>query len=107
MAADYLEKRGFTVLCRNFRCRSGEIDLVARDGRTLVFVEVKYRRSGGTGLPEEAVSPRKMRTISRVADFYRVRFQVPENVPCRFDVIAIEGTSVRYYRDAFPYMGAG
>lgn len=106
-AARYLEAKGYEILARNFRCRAGEIDLIASEGRGLVFVEVKYRRSRQNGLPEEAVSRTKMRTIARVADYYRVRYQVPDTVSCRFDVIAIEGEEIRHYRDAFPYLGPG
>lgn len=107
MAARYLAQSGCEILARNFRCRFGEIDLVASDGTGLVFVEVKYRKSRANGLPEEAVSPSKMRTISRVADFYRARYRVPDTVPCRFDVIAIEGQKIRHHKNAFPYMGSG
>lgn len=104
-AARYLEQNGYVILARNFRCRIGEIDLVASEGGGLVFVEVKYRKNRRNGLPEEAVSGKKMQTISRVADYYRVRYRVPESVPCRFDVIAVEGEEIRHYKDAFPYMG--
>ena len=106
-AARYLAADGYEILARNFRCRFGEIDLVAWKGAGLVFVEVKYRKNRSKGLPEEAVSQQKMKTISRVADYYRARYRVPDTVPCRFDVIAIEGDAIRHYRDAFPYMGMG
>ena len=67
---EWLEKHGYMVLERNFRCRSGEIDVVAREGGYLVFIEVKYRNRGANGLPEEAVDVRKQRIISRVALYY-------------------------------------
>ena len=105
LAADYLEHSGMPVTARNFRCRFGEIDLIARDGRTLVFVEVKYRTNASSGLPEEALSVSKQRTISKAADFYRVRYKIRSDIPCRFDVIAFEGDVLRHYKNAFPYMG--
>ena len=103
LAAAYLQQRGMRIRARNFRCRQGEIDLIAQDGDTIVFVEVKYRKNTTLGLPEEAVPHQKMRRISRVADYYLARWQVGQDVSCRFDVIAIEGPALRYYPDAFPY----
>ncbi len=58
VAATHLEAHGYTILARNWRCAAGEIDLVARDGETLVFVEVKTRRGRAYGAPEEALTPR-------------------------------------------------
>jgi putative endonuclease len=103
IAAEHLETLGLRVLTQNFRCRYGEVDLIAKDGQTLVFAEVKYRKNQKNGFPEEAVSRSKMQTISRVADYYRLRRQVPEETPVRFDVIAIEGSTIRYHKNAFPY----
>lgn len=102
-AAAYLQKQGYQILERNFRCRLGEIDLIAEDCGTLVFLEVKYRKSGRYGSPAEAVTPAKQRTICRVADFYRMSRRVPESKSCRFDVVAILGEQVQIYKDAFPY----
>ncbi|MBR0398529.1 MAG: YraN family protein [Eubacterium sp.] len=104
-AAKYLEEAGMRILARNFRCRQGEIDLVAADGNVIVFVEVKFRKNAGAGLPEEAVTARKMQRISRTAEFFYARYQLSPDTPCRFDVIAIEGDSLRHYRDAFPFAG--
>lgn len=106
LAADYLEHSHMYVIERNFRCRYGEIDLVARDAGALVFVEVKYRTDASSGLPEEALSFSKRRTISRVADFYRVRYKIRSDTPCRFDVIAFEGQTLRHYKNAFSYIEA-
>ncbi len=103
MAAKYLTQAGMQILMRNFRCRQGEIDLVAQDGDVIVFVEVKYRRTSGQGLPEESVSLRKMQKISRVAEFFYARYQLLPDTPCRFYVIAFEGNALRYYRNAFPF----
>lgn len=118
IAADWLLKNGFRILARNFRSRQGEIDIICLQGSCgfnecsplekqediLVFVEVKYRSSAASGRPEEALTPAKIRTISRVADYYRVRYRIPQNMPCRFDVIAIEKDRLRHYENAFPYM---
>lgn len=105
-AAKYLEQAGMRILARNFRCRQGEIDLVAQDQDVIVFIEVKYRRTAAKGLPEEAVSCRKMQKISRVAAFFFARYQLSPDTASRFDVIAIEGNSLRHYRDAFPFAGS-
>ncbi len=102
-AAEYLTALGYEILERNFRCRQGEIDLIAREGETLVFLEVKYRRTAVYGKPEEAVDALKQRTICRVADFYRMRRRIPEDRPCRFDVVAVLGEEITLYRNAFSY----
>lgn len=103
-AAAFLEKNGLKILERNFFCRSGEIDLVARDGKYLVFVEVKYRATTVSGEAAAAVDRRKQCRISRAAQFYLLRYGYGEP-PCRFDVVAIDGDEVRWIRDAFDYCG--
>ena len=102
-AARFLTQCGLKVTDLNYRCRFGEIDIVARDGRYIVFVEVKYRRSRSAGHPEEAVSRSKARTISKVSDHYRVVHKMPEDTPVRYDVVAIEGGDFRWYKNAFFY----
>lgn len=102
-AVEYLKNHGYFVLEQNFRCRLGEIDIVACQGGYLFFVEVKYRRSACQGRPEEAITPAKMRTICRAADYYRLRKGYGEETPCRFDVVAILGEQVTLYRNAFSY----
>ena len=69
-AACFLKTQGYQILERNYRCKKGEIDLIAWEGQYLVFVEVKYRSTNESGLPEEAVDLRKQRQISRVAAWY-------------------------------------
>lgn len=100
----FLEKQGLTILCYNFRDRCGEIDIVARDGKTVVFVEVKYRKDGELGLPEEAVNFWKQRRICRVADYYRMRHGMGDFSPVRFDVVAICGEEISWFRNAFDYV---
>lgn len=102
-AARLLEEKGYRILEKNYRCRAGEIDLIARDRRTLVFIEVKYRRTDSFGRPEEAVDARKQRTICRVADYYRMEHRIREDCPCRFDAVVFLGEEMRLIRNAFPY----
>ena len=96
-AAKYLQSQGYQIIERNFRCKLGEIDLIAREQGVLVFLEVKYRE------PTDAVTPMKQRTICRVADFYQMSRRIPESQSCRFDVVAILGEEVRVYKNAFFY----
>ena len=99
-AAYYLEQLGYEILEYNYRCRAGEIDLIAKDGEYLVFCEVKYRSDGRKGSPLEAVGAGKQRTIFRCAMFYLAEHHT-EDVPCRFDVIGIEGAEVVHIKNAF------
>lgn len=103
-AARYLEQQGYRIIESNFRCRYGEIDLVAREGAYLVFVEVKYRKDTGAGEPLEAVDYRKQRQISRTAFFYLLCRGYGEDTPCRFDVAAILGEEMRVIKNAFDYV---
>lgn len=105
MAARHLEEGGLRILERNYRCRMGEIDLVAEDGSYLVFVEVKYRSTGGSGDPLCAVDRRKQRVISRVAAHYLLTHGEGTERPCRFDVVGFEGARPRWIRNAFDYIG--
>jgi putative endonuclease len=91
-------------VARNYRCRVGEIDVVARDGATLVFVEVKERRSDSHGTAVEAVTARKRGRVVRAARIYAAAAGLSES-PVRFDVVAIdwgpEGPRVRHEKGAF------
>lgn len=99
-AADYLAKSGYRILEMNYRCRIGEIDIVARDGEYVVFCEVKYRSGSRSGNPLEAVDLRKQRVIFRCGEFYLTEHHLMD-VPCRFDVIGIEGERITHIKDAF------
>lgn len=103
-AAAYLKKQGYVILETNYRCRQGEIDLIAREGETLVFVEVKYRSRTGSGDPSEAVDGKKQSRISRCALYYLMKRGVVD-VPCRFDVICVTGKDgkLTWYPNAFDY----
>ena len=104
LALRYLIRRGYRLLARNYRKRRGEIDLIVRDDDTLVFVEVKLRRSTGFGGPLEAVTARKQATIRSLAEQYLAENQ-PDFETLRFDVIGIlatrSGTHIDHIEDAF------
>lgn len=104
LAAAFLAKEGYRILERNFRSPLGEIDIVAVDKGTLVFVEVKTRSSNKFGLPEEAVNHRKQHQMTKAAQLYISRKRL-FNSPARFDVVAVtlSGTNeeVRVIRNAF------
>ena len=101
LAGSYLEGEGYRILSRNYKRPTGEIDLIAREGDILVFIEVKYRKSAGKGTPEAAVGPGKQKRIYRTAQYYLAENRIPDSHPCRFDVVAIEGEKIRLYRGAF------
>jgi putative endonuclease len=107
-ACRHLEAAGFRVLTRNFRCRAGEIDVVARDGETTVFVEVKHRRSASHGAGHESVTSGKRRRLVMAARLYAARYGLTES-PLRFDVVSIDeepgGPRVRHDRGAFDVDG--
>lgn len=104
IAAAYLKQQGFFLLEQNFYSRCGEIDIIAKDGRYLVFVEVKYRSSTSCGDPLEAVNAKKQKHICRTAFYYCVSRGYPDTTPCRFDVIAISGDGgVVHVKNAFMF----
>ena len=103
VALKFLQKKGYEILETNFRCRFGEIDLIAKDGEYLVFVEVKFRSSKESGTPQEAVDYKKQRIISKVATFYCMKHNCYDQIPCRFDVVAILKSEIELIQDAFEY----
>lgn len=105
IACRYLIGKKYDILARRFKMFRGEIDIVARDGKTLVFVEVKTRADESHGRPEEAVTPGKQRQIRRIAQGYLVANPNP-GVDCRFDVVAIlfrgpDDCRLEHFIDAF------
>jgi len=92
LACEALGERGYAIVTRRYRTKHGEIDIVARDGETLVFVEVKTRRDGSFGGPEESVTLQKQQRLVWMATDYLVRQKVGE-VACRFDVVGINTMS--------------
>lgn len=88
IAVEYLKKKGFKIIDRNFRIRGGEIDIIAIDGDVLSFIEVKTRRSNEFGTPLEAITPWKMRALIKSAEFYKMKHpNLPESM--RIDAVGI------------------
>lgn len=104
MACAHLQQRGMRVLERNFRCRGGEIDVIARDGESVVFVEVKERGGRSHGAAIEAITPLKRHRLLRAARVYAATHGISDS-PLRFDVVAIdwgpEGPQLRHEVGAF------
>lgn len=106
-AAKYLKDKGYTVVTQNYRCTYGEVDIIAKDGETIVFVEVKTRSSKAFGTPLAAVDYRKQQQISKTAFAY-IEEQRLGDLDARFDVISIikkKGTQVQidHIIDAFDF----
>ena len=99
-AAAELERRGYAILARRYRTRRGEIDIVARDGETIVFVEVKARETDDCGKAAEAVTPYKQRRLASMAVDYLARNHLTTH-PCRFDVVAVDAGVMTIYQSAF------
>lgn len=103
-AARYLSRYGYRIVRRNFRTARGEIDLIAMDGGTLVFIEVKARFDDTKGTPAAAVDERKQARIRRAAEWYCARYRM-EKRRVRFDVVAISGVGrsrrIELLKDAF------
>jgi putative endonuclease len=107
IAARFLERRKLPVIARNHRCRGGEIDLVCRDGRTLVFVEVRSRKNGDFGGAAASITPAKQRRIALAAQHYlaatgRHDAHGTHGTICRFDCVLIDGERIEWIKDAFP-----
>lgn len=98
LACRYLRDQGMLIVARNWRWRGGEVDIIAKDGETLVFVEVKGRESEGFSPPEEAVDERKRARLWRTAQAYLAGKPA---VPVRFDVVAVTPKGIRHIKGAF------
>lgn len=104
-ALRYLRRRGWAIVGTRIKLVRGEVDIIARDRGTLVFIEVKTRKGGGYGRPEESVTPAKQKQIRKVAECYIVKNRL-RDAPCRFDVIAVlcggaGGRVLEHIEDAF------
>ncbi|MEY4592500.1 MAG: hypothetical protein RIR18_1395 [Pseudomonadota bacterium] len=102
IAAEFLQDQGLVLVARNFRVRGGEVDLICRDGPTLVFVEVRLRRHDGYGGALESITYRKQQKVIMAARHYLVR--LGRDYPCRFDCVLLSDLSWRtleWIRDAF------
>jgi len=109
LAVEELERRGYVILARRYRTRAGEIDIVAQEGTTLVFVEVRARADAECGLAAESVTESKRRKVSRMAAEYLAVNHITGQA-CRFDVVAIDGAfdaapAVTVFTNAFDAIG--
>lgn len=100
-ACRFLASLGMHIIARNFRTRSGEIDIIARDGRTLVFVEVKFRKSVNAGDALSAIGLKKQAQIRRIAKQYLYYAGLNEDISIRFDCIGVTDTYFKYVAGAF------
>ena len=106
-AVRYLAAKGYRILDRGFRMFGGEIDIIARQGETLVFVEVKTRRSTEFGVPDESVNLSKQNQVRKIAQGYLLKKQLPESAtPCRFDILSVvwaegRGLAITHLENAF------
>ena len=108
LACGELERRGYAIVARRHRCRGGELDVIARDGATLVFVEVKARQGHAFGDAAEAVTWQKQRRIVRLACEYVMQHHLTD-CPCRFDVVSIQFDNgrpvIEVFQNAFSAAG--
>lgn len=100
VAVKYLEEKRYQIVEQNFYTHHGEIDIIAMEHDTIVFVEVKYRSTLRNGYPEEAVNPVKQMRIRKSAEYYLYKTG-KLNEKCRFDVIAITKERISHIKDAF------
>jgi putative endonuclease len=106
LAINFLKRNGYRILQKNYRCKCGEIDIIAKDGSTICFVEVKTRRTETFGLPADSVTPAKQNKISRTAQWY-MRAHSLLDCNCRFDVVTVMLTppnrdkNIRLIKNAF------
>lgn len=104
VAASFLEKEGVRILMRNFRCKFGEIDLIAKENESFLIVEVKMRSTKNQGTGREAVDWRKQRKICRTYDYFRMKYQISDYVPVRFDVVEVDKKGqCHWIQNAFEY----
>ena len=109
LACDELRRRGYRIVDRRFRTRCGELDIIARDGAVLVFVEVRARSGGSFGTPFDSVTWQKRRRLSRMAAAYLCQKRLAD-IACRFDVVGVTGTAggtlnIEVVQHAFEFHG--
>lgn len=104
-AVNFLQQHQLLVLKRNFRCKHGEIDLIAKDNDFLVFIEVRYRKNAAYGSAAESIDNRKQLKIQNAAQFFMQKHSWAQKVQCRFDVIVmskdIAAPNIEWIKDAF------
>ena len=108
LACNYLSENGAFILNRNFRCRFGEVDIIAKDGKYLCFIEVKFRTDERFGAPQEAVDLKKQKHICKVSKFYLYSKYKSLDIPIRYDVVAISQKdnifTFKWIKNAFDYI---
>jgi putative endonuclease len=109
LACEELQRRGYRILDRRFRTRCGELDIIARDGAVLVFVEVRARSGGSFGTPFDSVTWQKRRRLCRMAAAYLCQKRLPD-IACRFDVVGVTGAAagplnIEVVKNAFEFHG--
>lgn len=103
-ACAFLSDQGVRILERNFRCRFGEIDIIAIEQNCRIMIEVKTRKDEDQGFPGEAVDRRKQYKICRVFDYYRMKYQLSDEISVRFDVIEVDKEmECHWIKNAFEY----
>lgn len=100
-AREFILQKGYSLIMSNYRNKAGEIDIIARDKKTIVFIEVKARGTLAFGRPSEAVDYRKQQKIRRVAEWFLIERKIYDKVPVRFDVIEILGEKMNHIENAF------
>ena len=103
LATEFVEKNGYRILNRNYWCPFSELDIVAKEGEYLCFVEVKYRKNDWYGGCEGAISMKKIRNMCQCARYYMAKENIPMDIPVRFGVILIVGEKLRLIKNAFSY----
>ena len=98
---NFLIEKGYKLVTQNFSTKLGEIDIVAFDGNTLVFIEVKARDTLKFGRPSEAVDYKKQMKIRRTAEIFLIQYRLYEKCKCRFDVVEILGEKINLIKNAF------
>lgn len=105
LAVEYLQNAGIITLHRNFRCKYGEVDIIAKDQTTLVFIEVRYRKNAAFGHPMETVTFNKQQKIIATAQYFLLIRNWANTLACRFDVIAVlpaqNKFNIEWIKDAF------
>lgn len=103
IAVDYIKKQGVYIREMNYRISQGEIDIIGEDEDTIIFIEVKYRKTASYGYPWEAVSGKKQKKICRVARQYCYSKKIKKQV--RYDIISICGDEILWFKNAFEHVG--
>ena len=100
-ARDYIKMCGYEILYCNYKCSIGEVDIIAKEEKTIVFIEVKFRSSGSYGTAVEAVDNMKQQKIRHVAAHFLMTTYHTESIPCRFDVLGFDKEKITYIKNAF------